>query len=264
MQNVKRLVHWSCVPFISAVVVLLLVGCQSDDQSGVKISLTQPALAVTAPAITAPAITAPAITAPAITAPAVTAPAVTAPAITAPAITAPAITAPAITVPAVPAVVVSAAPVAAGLPIRIKAGATVPYTDSSGNVWLPDQGFVDGDVIDRGSDMQIANTQDQVIYRTERYGMSSFSYKLPNGKYIVKLYFAETYEDITGPGQRVFSFNVAGHEFKDFDVWVKAGGAKRAYVETVNVDITDGKLDITFTTNIQSPEINGIEIIPGS
>ena len=153
---------------------------------------------------------------------------------------------------------------AAGLPIRIKAGATAPYTDSNGNVWLPDQGFVDGDVIDRGSDMQIANTQDQAIYRTERYGMSSFSYKLPNGKYIVKLHFAETYEDITGPGQRVFSLNVAGHEFKDFDVWAKTGGARRAYIETVNVDITDGKLDIAFTTNIQSPEINGIEIIPGS
>ena len=55
----------------------------------------------------------------------------------------------------------------------------------------------------------------------------------------------------------------AAHEFKDFDVWVKAGGAQRAYVETVdNVDVTDGKLVITFTANVQSPEINGIEIIP--
>jgi hypothetical protein len=112
--------------------------------------------------------------------------------------------------------------------------------------------------------VQIANTQDQALYRSERYGMSSFSYKLPNGKYTVKLYFAETYEDVTGPGQRVFSFNVAGQEFKDFDVWAKAGGAKRAYVETVKVEITNGKLDITFITNIQSPEINGIEIIPAS
>jgi len=153
---------------------------------------------------------------------------------------------------------------AAGPTIRIKAGATASYTDSSGNVWLPDQGFVDGDVVDRDNDVQIANTQDQALYRSERYGMSSFSYKLPNGKYIVKLHFAETYDDISGAGQRVFSFNVAGHEFKDFDVWAKAGGAKRAYVETVNVDITNGKLDITFTTNIQSPEINGIEIIPAS
>jgi hypothetical protein len=157
-----------------------------------------------------------------------------------------------------------AAPVAAGLPIRIDAGSTAPYTDSNGNVWLPDQGFADGDTVDRGNDVQIANTKDPAIYRTERYSMSGFSYKLPNGKYIVKLHFAETYENITGPGQRVFTFNVAGQEFKDFDVYAKAGGAKRAYVETVNVNVTDGKLDISFTSNADSPEINGIEIIPGS
>ncbi len=221
MQNLKHLVQWSCVPFISVVVAFLLVGCQSDkDQSGVKITVVKNTPAVTAPA-------------------------------------------PAVAAPAAPAVPVK--PAAKGLAvIRIKAGATASYTDSSGNVWLPDQGFVDGDVTERGSDMEIANTPDQGLYRSERYGMSSFSYKLPNGKYIVKLHFAETYEDITGAGQRVFSFNVAGHEFKDFDVWAKAGGAKRAYIETVNVDITDGKLDITFTTNVQSPEINGIEIIPAS
>ena len=57
-------------------------------------------------------------------------------------------------------------------------------------------------------------------------------------------------------------FNVEGKEFKDFDVWVKAGGFARAYVETVPVEITDGKLDITFTPNIENPEINGIEILP--
>jgi hypothetical protein len=28
------------------------------------------------------------------------------------------------------------------------------------------------------------------------------------------------------------------------------------------VDITNGKLDIQFTPNIENPEINGIEIIP--
>ena len=233
MQNIKLFVQRSRVPFISAVVAFLLVGCQSDnDQSGVKITVTK-----TAPAVTAPA------------APAAAAPVVPSPA------------------PAAPAALAAAAPaalMAAGLPIRIKAGITAPYTDPNGNIWLPDQGFVDGDTVERSNDVQIANTQDQAIYRTERYGMSSFSYKLPNGKYIVRLHFAETYEDITGTGQRVFSFNVAGQEFKDFDVWAKAGGANRAYVETVNVNITDGKLDITFTTNVQSPEINEIEIIPAS
>jgi alcohol dehydrogenase (cytochrome c) len=93
--------------------------------------------------------------------------------------------------------------------------------------------------------------------------MTSFSENVPNGKYTVKLYFAETYEGISGPGERVFSFNVGGqNEFKDFDVWVKSGGAQRAYVVTVdNVEVTDGKLVITFAADVQSPEINGIEIL---
>ena len=163
---------------------------------------------------------------------------------------------------AAPAPATVAAPASAQAVIRIDAGASASYTNAAGEVWLADEGFADGDTIDRGSDLQIANTKNPAIYRTERYGMTSFSHELPNGKYTVKLHFAENYEDITGPGQRVFSFNLGGQEFKDFDVFAKAGGANRAYVETVNVDVTNGKLDITFTSNVQNPEINGIEIIP--
>jgi hypothetical protein len=146
--------------------------------------------------------------------------------------------------------------------LRIDAGSSTAYTDSEGNVWLPDRGFADGDTVDRGDDVQIANTKDPAIYRTEHYDMTAFTQKVPNGKYTVKLHFAETFEDITAAGQRVFTFNVNGHEFKDFDVFAKAGGAKRADVETADVEVTNGKLDITFTANVQSPEINGIEIIP--
>lgn len=147
--------------------------------------------------------------------------------------------------------------------IRIKAGVTAPVTDSAGNVWLADQGFEGGDTIER-PDAEIAGTKDQVLYRAERYSMDSFSCPLPNGKYQVKLYFAETYDGITGPGERVFSFNVQGQEFKDFDVWKKAGGPLKAYVETVNVEVTNGKLMIKFTSNVENPEINAIEIIPAS
>ena len=170
--------------------------------------------------------------------------------------TAPTVTAPAATAEATPASVPRI--------IRIDAGSDTNYVDSESNVWLADQGFVDGEVVVRDEDMPIANTKDPALYRTEHYDMTSFSEAVPNGKYTVKLHFAETYEGISGPGDRVFSFNVGGqHEFKDFDVWVKAGGAQHAYVVTVdNVDVTDGKLVITFTANVQSPEVNGIEIIP--
>jgi alcohol dehydrogenase (cytochrome c) len=92
--------------------------------------------------------------------------------------------------------------------------------------------------------------------------MSAFSQKVPNGKYLAKLYFAETFEGITGPGQRVFSFNVQGHEFKDFDIWVKAGGPRRAYIETVPVDVTNGQFRIEFTAQVENPAIKAIELVP--
>jgi len=146
--------------------------------------------------------------------------------------------------------------------IRIKAGSDEKYTDSAGNEWLADEGFEGGETIARDPDLKIENTEDPDLYRSERYSMESFSQELPNGKYQVRLHFAETFDEITGPGGRIFSFNVNGQEFKDFDVAEKAGGVRRAYVEEVDVDVTDGKLTITFTPDVQNPEINGIEIIP--
>ena len=92
--------------------------------------------------------------------------------------------------------------------------------------------------------------------------MNSFACKIPDGKYLAKMYFAETFDGINGPGERVFSFNVQGREFKDFDVWAKAGGPDRAYVETVPVEVTNGVFQIVFTPNIENPEINAIEIEP--
>lgn len=145
--------------------------------------------------------------------------------------------------------------------IRIKAGRSEPVKDVEGNVWLADQGFEGGQTIERPN-LQITNTKSPDLYRAERYSMDAFSWPLPNGKYQVKLHFAETFEGMTGPGERVFSFNIQGKEFKDFDVWVKAGGFAKAYVETVPVEVTDGKLKITFTPRIENPQICAIEILP--
>jgi Malectin domain len=163
---------------------------------------------------------------------------------------------PALVAPAVVATVMSV--------IRINAGSDANITDADGNIWLADRGFDGGDSAPRDADLKIENTKDAALYRTEHWGMSSFSQALPNGKYVVKLHFAETWEGVSGPGERVFSFNVEGQEFRDFDVYVKAGGRQRAYIETVNVAVTDGKLDITFEPNVDNPEINGIEILPAN
>jgi len=145
--------------------------------------------------------------------------------------------------------------------IRIRMGTTAKTTDEAGVVWLADTGFADGETIDR-TGIKVANTPTPSIYSAERYSMSAFAYAVPNGKYTVKLHFAETYEGISSAGERVFTFNVEGHEFKDFDPTAKAGGVLKAYVETVAVEVKDGKLNITFTSQVENPEINAIEIIP--
>lgn len=145
--------------------------------------------------------------------------------------------------------------------VRVKAGVTAPLKDEAGVMWLADTGFAGGETIERPG-LEIANTKTPSLYRAERYSMSGFTWKLPNGKYLVKLHFAETYEGIYAAGERVFTFNVEGKEFKNFDVWAKSGGALRAYIESVEVEIKDGQLDITFTHQVENPEINAIEILP--
>ncbi len=131
-------------------------------------------------------------------------------------------------------------------------------------VWLADTGFEEGETVER-PDAAIVDSKSPQLYRSEHWGMSSFTYPVPNGKYTVKLHFCETYDGITAPGDRVFGFNVNGTDYKDFDVWAKSGGYLHPYVETVNdVNVTDGKIHIMFTPKVQNPEINGIEILPAS
>jgi hypothetical protein len=146
--------------------------------------------------------------------------------------------------------------------IRIRAGNSAPYKDAAGNTWEAERGFEGGSTIDRDPSLAIANTKDPDLFRSEHYSMDSFSIAVPNGKYIAKLYFAETFDGISGDGQRVFTFKVQDKEFKDFDVFKKAGGANKVYVETVPVEVTNGKFTITFTANIENPQINAIELIP--
>jgi hypothetical protein len=236
MKNtIHRVQKWAgCFAVMLAVV--LMAGCKSDQASAnAKSSTTATPASAPVPAA-APAQ--PATPAPAVAPVPPAAPAAT-------------------TAPAASATnVASVTP-----PVRIKAGVTEKMTDSQGNVWLPDQGFADGETYE-ATDTTISNTPDQGIYLSERYSMTAYSFAIPNGKYTVKLHFAEVYSGITGPGDRVFSFDVQGHEFKDFDIWVKAGGPDKAYVESVDVDVTDGKLNITFTPKTENPKINAIEILP--
>lgn len=147
--------------------------------------------------------------------------------------------------------------------IRVKAGSDKAYTDPHGHVWKADSGFEDGETTDRDADLKIGNTDMPEFYRNEHYDMSKWSTDVPNGTYTVKLYFCETFEGITDVGQRVFDVKVGDQKLKDFDIYKEAGGPEKPIIKTFdNIAVTDGKLTIAFDANVQSPEINGIEIVP--
>jgi enterochelin esterase-like enzyme len=163
------------------------------------------------------------------------------------------------------------APAAGKLVIRVACGAYQPYTDKNGNVWLPDEVKApgaslsppDGMTIERTETYEVPNVAFPDIFRTERYSMSAYEFSLPNGKYTVRLHFAETFTGIYGEGERVYSFAVQGQKpEKDFDIFKEAGGPYKAIQrEYKGVVVSDGKLRITFTPNIENPAINGIEIL---
>ena len=104
--------------------------------------------------------------------------------------------------------------------LRVNAGDPKPYTDKAGNVWQPDKtygkgakyGFDEGDIVDRGTDVKIAGTNDPRIYQTEHYSMTKFTAEVPNGKYTVRLHFAETYDNIDVDGPRVFNVKIEGKD----------------------------------------------------
>jgi hypothetical protein len=166
--------------------------------------------------------------------------------------------------PAKPAVAATPRPT-----IRVKAGSDAPITDSQGIKWSADTGFQDGNTIDR-PDLQVTGTKTPELYRSERYSMSSYGFKVPNGAYVLKLHFSEDFEGINAPEERMFTYavrdgNAAGKvikEVKSFSPWKAAGAQYKAYVDTVRLNVTTGQLTITFVPEVENPQINALEIIP--
>ena len=165
----------------------------------------------------------------------------------------------------------STPPAATNLPtIRIKAGIDAPLTDSKGITWSADTGFDGGEEVDR-PDLEVVATDCPELYHSERFSMDSYNFKVPNGDYLVKLHFSEDYDGLTDPNMRLFTYAVKDgapntgktiKEVKDFSPWKAAGAQFKGYIDTVPVTVTTGQISITFTPQVENPQINALEIVP--
>ncbi len=177
------------------------------------------------------------------------------------------------------------------LSLRIDCGGYKEWKSPEGEAWKPDRiydgpkpkvpekakvtavgagkdlevgkwGYVGGMTVERMK-TDVGGTKDDRIYLTERYGLDSYVARVPDGKYKVTLHFAETYEDITSAGERVFAVSLNGKDvLKKFDPFAEAGKKTFQAVEkTFPVTVKGGVLVIGFSEGVQNPLINGIEIV---
>ena len=158
------------------------------------------------------------------------------------------------------------------------------YTDSNGITYENDKYFLGGTSSDHGINYKIRNTDDEILYQTERWSSETLTYSIPlksniNGKYVLNLKFSEVY--FTNKGDKIF--NVAlGREtvIKNLDIYSKVGKAyaldeyiefeirnKQVYYKNKNCNkALDGdKLLVNFLRGgADNPKINAILLLKGT
>ncbi|TGE04530.1 malectin domain-containing carbohydrate-binding protein, partial [Hymenobacter fodinae] len=108
------------------------------------------------------------------------------------------------------------------------------------------------------------------LYQTERYGNTgtmNYAFPVTNGQYKVVLHFAELYWNATG--RRVFDVSLENQKVLDnYDIFKKVG-ALTGTTETFTVNVTDGVLNLYFSSlasdgGVDAAKISAIEVLPAS
>ena len=130
------------------------------------------------------------------------------------------------------------------------------YIDTAGQTWTPDTGlFSPSTAIDEGATttpLEIANTNDDVIYRTYRGNVGNvpiaqrvLTYNLGTRGLTsvdLRLHFAERAAGNNLPGERVFDIEAEGVVLRnDFDIVVAAGGQNTRHHRAVQGRPGDGR-----------------------
>ncbi len=147
----------------------------------------------------------------------------------------------------------------------VNAGGSKYINSTTGEVWAADKPYVAGSWgYDGGHYWQttdpISGTTDDPLFQSERYGMNSYKFDVPDGNYDVTLCFAEIYFNTTG--KRVFDVNVEGNLIvDDLDIFATVGKDAAYFVNVPGVTVADGQLNIDFTAGVDNPKISAIKVV---
>ncbi|HEU0116838.1 MAG TPA: malectin, partial [Thermomicrobiales bacterium] len=139
--------------------------------------------------------------------------------------------------------------------------------------WSHDEYYQGGTFQRVVGNLDIAGTDHDQIYMTQRIGVDrgapgAFIYDIPvpkNGRYLVRLYFAELIwgaspDHPDGAGQRVFNVSAEGKTvLSDYDIFSEVGPLTAA-VKQFTVDVHDGSLTLRFWGTKDQPVVSAIEV----
>jgi hypothetical protein len=105
----------------------------------------------------------------------------------------------------------------------------------------------------------IADTEDDPLYQTVRYNTGGYLFDVPNGAYTVTLKFCEVAYDKNLA--RVFGTKLQGKQVIDgLDIFATVGKNKALDRTFKDVQVTDGRLAIEFTYQVELPSIAAIVV----
>jgi hypothetical protein len=176
-----------------------------------------------------------------------------------------------------------------GLPIRINANANPKYecagdrVDCNGDTWHGDFGYnlfianaacnitVDGQYCPIRNLTAIFGCEDAAtedLLQCEHFDRAEapdlfYSLNVPDGTYVVNLFFANTYKRTRIAGKRIFDIAIEGEvRYPGFDQIAVAGGSRVALVRSAVVTVSDGNgLQIEFGHVVENPSVKAIEVL---
>ena len=135
------------------------------------------------------------------------------------------------------------------------------YVASNGIKYVADQYFTGG-YVDGITSGDIANTIDDTIYKTERWGDYTYNIPVANGRYDVTLQFSEL--SFYYPGDRIFSVNCENLPIiQNLDIFKTVGASKVAYDKIISgVQVSDWQLSLHFYASVDAASVSGIVVKP--
>jgi hypothetical protein len=128
------------------------------------------------------------------------------------------------------------------------------FTSSNGIVYSSDASCAGGVSVSQRN--PIYATDDDRLYQTSRVGNFSYDMAVANGDYLVTLKFAETFWNLEN--KRVFDVFVDGEEVEsDLDLFAHAG-KDVAFDITHSVKVLDGRLNISFRSDLGRALLCGV------